>query len=138
MRNNSDKFNNPQSTMVQTNTQSLHPLLWKGYSKPLELSPEYQHVKYIILLLNKAYRDDGTFSEELYRAAYNEYIVSHGGGGGNRGGRGRGGRGGGRCDRGGRGGRGRGGRGGGRGGQGQGHGGVGRGWNNMNFCYKIL
>jgi hypothetical protein len=123
--------------MVQTNTQSLHPLLWKGYSKPLELSPEYQHVKYI-LLLNKAYRDDGTFSEELYRAAYNEYIVSHGGGGGNRGGRGRGGRGGGRCDRGGRGGRGRGGRGGGRGGQGQGHGGVGRGWNNMNFCYKIL
>ena len=112
--------------------------LWKGYSKPLELSPEYQqHVKYI-LLLNKAYRDDGTFSEELYRAAYNEYIVYHGGGGGNRGGRGRGGRGGGRCDRGGRGGRGRGGRGGGRGGQGQGHGGVGRGWNNMNFCYKIL
>ena len=109
----------------------------EGLFETVRVESRIPTVKYI-LLLNKAYRDDGTFSEELYRAAYNEYIVSHGGGGGNRGGRGRGGRGGGRCDRGGRGGRGRGGRGGGRGGQGQGHGGVGRGWNNMNFCYKIL
>ena len=134
MRNNSDKFNNPQWYKL-IHSPFIH--YCGRVIRNRELSPEYQHVKYI-LLLNKAYRDDGTFSEELYRAAYNEYIVSHGGGGGNRGGRGRGGRGGGRCDRGGRGGRGRGGRGGGRGGQGQGHGGVGRGWNNMNFCYKIL
>ena len=98
--------------------EGCHLRVWPSNNLELERFEKLEHDKYI-LLLNKAYRDDGTFSEDLYRAAYNEYIVSHvgGGGGRGRGGRGRGGGGGGR-GRGGRGGRVRGGGGGrGRGGR---------------------